>query len=194
MSGPAMFNDPPVRTEAMLALFRTVQKRLLLLTAAVAAVGAGVGWLVAGLPGVWGALVAAALGLVFMIATVATLRLVAGRGPELLQIVIFGGWIVKMVLVVLVMIWLRDLDFYDPGVLFGTLAAVVLGGILVEIVSVATARIPYVDVAMPEVSSVTADDESQAGPPPSTPDPRDDAESGASQPLVERREGGGERA
>lgn len=194
MSGPAMFNDPPVRTEAMLTLFRTVQKRLLLLTAAVAVVGVGVGALVAGLPGVWGALVAAALGLLFMIATVATLRLIAGRGPELLQIVIFGGWIVKMVLVVLVMLWLRDLDFYDPRVLFGTLAAVVLGGIVVEIVSVATARIPYVDVAMPEVSSVTAEDDATDTTATAHPHPRDDAESRASQPAVERREGGREGA
>lgn len=155
MPGPVMFNDPPVRTDAMLALFRRVQKRLLLLTAAVAVVGALIGFLVAGLPGVWGALVAAALGLLFTVTTVATLRLVAGRGPELLQIVIFGGWVLKMVLVVVVMLWLRDLDFYDRGVLFGTLVAVVLGAVAVEIVTVVTARLPYVDVEMPDVSSVT---------------------------------------
>lgn len=165
MPGPAMFNDPPVRTEAMLALFRTVQKRLLLLTVAVAVLGVGIGALVAGLPGVWGALVAAAIGLLFMISTVATLRLIAGRGPELLQIVIFGGWIVKMVIVVLIMLWLRQLDFYSPGVLFGTLAAVVLGGIVVEIYSVATARIPYADVELPDVSSVTADEDRLGGTP-----------------------------
>lgn len=176
MPGPAMFNDPPVRTEAMLALFRTVQKRLLLLTGAVAVLGVGIGALVAGLPGVWGALVAAAIGLLFMISTVATLRLIAGRGPELLQIVIFGGWILKMVIVVLVMLWLRDLDFYDPAVLFGTLAAVVLGGIVVEIYSVATARIPYADVALPDVSSVTAAENGSTAVPPSASEPRDHAD------------------
>ena len=179
MSGPAMFNDPPVRTEAMLALFRTVQKRLLLLTVAVAVVGALIGFLVAGLPGVWGALVAAALGLLFMITTVAMLRLVAGRGPELLQIVIFGGWIVKMVIVVLVMLWLRDMDFYDPGVLFGTLAAVVLGAIIVEIYSVATSRIPYADVELPDVSSVTEGDGAPPRAAPAPAGPHDHADSGA---------------
>lgn len=180
-----MFNDPPVRTEAMLALFRTVQKRLLLLTAVVAVVGGGIGLLVAGLPGLWGALVAAALGLIFTITTVAMLRLVAGRGPELLQVVIFGGWIVKMVLVVLVMLWLQNLDFYHPGVLFGTLAALVLGAVIVEIVSVATSRIPYADVELPSVSSVTGDDAGPARPQASAPDPRDDAESTPSQTADE---------
>lgn len=177
-----MFNDPPVRTEAMLALFRTVQKRLLLLTAAVAVLGVGIGALVAAMPGVWGALVAAALGLLFMITTVATLRLIAGRGPELLQIVIFAGWIIKMVIVVLIMLWLRDLDFYSPGVLFGTLAAVVLGGIVVEIYSVATARIPYAETELPDVSSVTAEEERPTAAPPSSSEPRDHADPGTGTP------------
>lgn len=189
-----MFNDPPVRTGAMLALFRTVQKRLLLLTAAVALVGAGVGMLVAGLPGVWGALVAAVLGLLFTITTVAILRLVAGRGPEMLQIVIFGGWIVKMVVVVLIMLWLRNLDFYDPAVLFGTLAAVVLGAIVVEIVSVATARIPYADVELPKVSSVTGEGTDAAERSPSGPDRRDGADSAPTAPANEPREGGSDPA
>lgn len=189
MPGPAMFNDPPVRTEAMLALFRTVQKRLLLLTAGVAVLGVGIGALVAGMAGVWGALIAAAIGLLFMVTTVATLRLVAGRGPELLQIVIFGGWIVKMVIVVLVMLWLRDLDFFDPAVLFGTLAAVVLGAIVVEIYSVATARIPYADVELPDVSSVTRQEDGPSEAPPSASEPRDhadpDAEAASGTPGTE---------
>ncbi len=161
MTGPAMFNDAPVRTEVMLALFRTVQRRLLLLTAATAVLGAGVGALVAGVPGVWGALLAAALGLAFTLTTVALLRFVAGRGPEILQLVLIGGWIVKMVLVVLVMLWLRELDFYHRGVFFGTLVVVVLGAVVVEIGTVATSRIPYVDTPMPttaeDVSSLTGE-------------------------------------
>lgn len=147
MSGPVMFNDPPVRTEAMLALFRTVQRRLLLLTAVVAVLGAGVGLLVGQLPGVWGALIAALLGLVFTFTTVATLRFLAGRGPELLQLVLVGGLLVKMVLVVLVMLWLRTQDFYHRGVFFGTLVVVVLGAVVIEMYSVATARIPVVEPA-----------------------------------------------
>lgn len=188
MSGPVMFNDPPVRTEAMLALFRTVQRRLLLLTAVVAVVGAGVGLLVGQLPGVWGALIAALLGLVFTFTTVATLRFLAGRGPELLQLVLVGGLVVKMVLVVLVMLWLRTQDFYHRGVFFGTLVVVVLGAVVIEMYSVATARIPVVEpatdaaVAPPSgtpqsgVSSVTRSVDEGAATTASATEPREQAD------------------
>ena len=160
MSGPMMFNDPPVRTEAMLALFRTIQRRLLLLTAGVAVLGVLVGLLVAQTPGVWGALLAAGLGLVFTFTTVATLRFLVGRGPELLQIVLIGSWLIKMALVVVLMLWLRSQDFYDRGVFFVTLAVVVIGAVAVEIGTIATARIPVVEPSppvAPDVSSVTPD-------------------------------------
>lgn len=156
MSGPVMFNDAPVRTEAMINLFRTVQRRLLLLTAVVAVVGAGAGALVGRAAGLWGALIAAALGLAFTFTTVALLRWVAGRGPEILQLVLIGGWLLKMVLVVVLMLWLRNEDFYHRGVFFGVLAVAVVGAVVIEIHAVATARLPTVTPA-PDVTVVTPD-------------------------------------
>lgn len=175
MTGPVMFNDPPVRTEAMLTLFRTVQRRLLLLTAGAAVLGVLVGLLVAGGPGVWGALLAAGLGLVFTFTTVATLRFLAGRGPELLQIVLVGGWLVKMALVVVVMLWLREQTFYHRGVFFGTLVIVLLGAVAIEMYSVATARIPAVEAATGDVSRVTTQPAEGAGTTPADGEPRQDA-------------------
>lgn len=175
-----MFNDPPVRTEAMLALFRKIQRRLLLLTAAVAVLGVLVGLLVAQTPGVWGALLAAGLGLVFTFTTVATLRFLVGRGPELLQIVLIGSWLIKMALVVVLMLWLRNQDFYDRRVFFLTLVVVVIGAVVVEIGTIANARIPAVEPGeppAPHVSSVTLADEHSAGQPPSGEERRDLAES-----------------
>lgn len=153
-----MFNDAPVRTEAMLALFRTIQRRLLLLSAAVAVVSVLVGWLVAQTAGLWGALLAAGLGLVFTFTTVAILRFLVGRGPELLQIVLVGSWLLKMALVVLLMLWLRNEDFYHRGVFFLTLVVVVVGAVAVEIGSVVTARIPAVEPPKPDVTAVTPGD------------------------------------
>lgn len=175
MTGPVMFNDPPVRTEAMLALFRKIQRRLLLLTAAVAVLGVGIGYLVAQVPGLWGALIAAGLGLVFTFTTVATLRFLVGRGPELLQIVLIGGWLIKMALVVVLMIWLRQQDFYDRPVFFLTLVVVVVGAVVVEIGTIATTRIPTVEPASADVSSVTQEPARRAEAAPSEADPRDDA-------------------
>lgn len=171
-----MFNDPPVRTDSMLSLLRRMQRRLLLLTAAAAALGAVVGLVVAQLPGVWGALLAAALGLAFTFTTVALLRFVAGRGPEVLQLVLIGGWIVKMVLVVILMLWLRTQDFYDRGVFFGVLVVVVLGAVVIEIGSVATSRLPYVDAPAPQVSSITPPGGGAEPQPARSPEPREPAE------------------
>lgn len=197
MTGPVMFNDAPVRTEAMLSLFRTIQQRLLLLTLAAAALGAAIGFVIARLPGVWGALLAAALGLVFTIATVALLRFVAGRGPELLQVVLIGGWIVKMVLVVLVMLWLREQDFYHRGVFFGTLVVVVLGAVAIETWSVATAQIPHVEPRPAQtsddddldVSSVTPDPAPSLVVEDGSADPQGTADDGGPRPIQGRSSG-----
>lgn len=145
----------------MIDLFRQVQRRLLTLTGIAAVVGVGIGLLVAQAAGAWGALMAAGFGLAFTFTTIALLRLVAGRGPELLQVVLLGGWILKLVLVVLIMLWLANQDFYHRGVFFGTLVAVVLGAIAIEIWSVATTRMPYVDAATDQVSRVTPDAEAK---------------------------------
>ncbi|WP_156224526.1 hypothetical protein [Pseudactinotalea suaedae] len=179
MSGPMMFNDPPVRTEAMLALFRTIQRRLLLLTAGAAVLGVLVGLLVAQTPGVWGALLAAGLGLVFTFTTVATLRFLVGRGPELLQIVLIGSWLIKMALVVVLMLWLRSQDFYDRGVFFVTLAVVVIGAVAVEIGTIANARIPTVEPGRPlaaDVSRVTPERDPGAPQPPADEERRNRAD------------------
>ena len=89
-------NDRYIRTQAVLTLIRTVLRRLLLASAAVGVLGVLIGLLVGGLPGVWGALIAVAISVLFTGATVATMYAVTGRGPELLQIALLGGWILKM--------------------------------------------------------------------------------------------------
>ncbi|TDE96030.1 hypothetical protein EXU48_07255 [Occultella glacieicola] len=152
MSEPTFLNDKYIRTSAVLDLIRRVLKRLLLAGAAIAVVGAVVGLIAAGLPGLWGALVAVAIGLVFTATTVAALYLVAGRGPELLQVVLLGGWIVKMGLLALVLLWLREQDFYSLPVFLVTLFVQVIVAVVVELYTVVTARIPYVT---PEATAST---------------------------------------
>lgn len=134
-----------VRTDDLLALLRTIQRRLLIGMGTVLTLGVLVGLLVDGVRGVLGALVAGLLGVVFMAATVASLRMLAGRAFELVQLVLLGGWIVKMVIVLLVMLWLRQQDFYNPVVFFGVLAVVVITAVGIETHAVASARLPYVE-------------------------------------------------
>ncbi|WP_159619547.1 hypothetical protein [Ruania rhizosphaerae] len=174
MPEPAFLNDRYIRTDAVLALIRTVLRRLLLASAGIAAVSVLVGALVAGLAGVWAGLLAAGISLVFTATTVLALYLVAGRGPELLQIVLLGGWLVKMALLAVALLWLRDQDFYHRGVFLGTLFVAVIAAVLVELITVASSKVPYVT---PQ-SAVASQDGSQADVGPG--DDRADAPAGES--------------
>lgn len=145
MPEPAFINDRYVRTNAMLSMIRRVLWRMLLTTAAIAALGALIGYLIAGLAGVWGSLLAAGIGLFFTGTTVLLIYLVVGRGPELLQLVLLGGWILKMAVVFVLLLWLRQLDFYHRGVFVGAIVVLAMALLIVELVTVLNARIPAVD-------------------------------------------------
>lgn len=145
-------NDRYIRTHAVLTLIRTVLRRLLLASAAIGVLGVLVGLLVGGLPGVWGALIAVAISVLFTGTTVATMYAVTGRGPELLQIALLGGWILKMGLLALLLLWLRTEDFYHLGVFLATLFVAVIVALVVEVGTVATARIPHVAPSSTEPS------------------------------------------
>jgi len=142
---PSPENTGYVRTDSMLGLIRTMLLRLMLVSAAITVLAVGIGYLVAGTPGVWAALIGAAISVVFNGATVLSMYLVAGRSPELLQIVLLGGWLVKMALLVIVLVWLREQTFYHKGVFVATLVVVVVAALMVEVVTVLRARIPYVE-------------------------------------------------
>ena len=144
MPEPAFLNDRYIRTNAVLTMIRTVLRRLLFASAVIGVLGVGVGLLIGGVPGLWSALLATAISVLFTGATMASLYAVVGRGPELLQIVLLGGWILKMGLLALLLLWLRTEDFYHRGVFLATLFVVVIAGLVVEIGTLLTTRIPYV--------------------------------------------------
>ena len=150
-----------IRTPELLALIAKVMRRLVWVTAIAGGAGVIIGTVFFGLPGLWAALIAAAIGIVFTATTVAGLHLAAGRGQELLMMVLLGGWLLKMIVLGGVFFWLRDQTFYHMGIFVGTVLAVVIGALIMEMVTVATARIPYVGV-----SSVTG---SSAGVAPGAP-------------------------
>src|SRR5690625_452411 len=132
----------------MLSMIRRVLWRMLLTTAAIAALGALIGYLIAGLAGVWGSLLAAGIGLFFTGTTVLLIYLVVGRGPELLQLVLLGGWILKMAVVFVLLLWLRQLDFYHRGVFVGAIVVLAMALLIVELLTVLNARIPAVDPSL----------------------------------------------
>lgn len=165
MPASSSANSGYVRTDSMLTVIRSMLARLALVSAVITVLAAGIGYLVADLPGIWAALIGAAISVLFNGATVLSMYLVAGRSPELLQIVLLGGWLVKMVVLVIALVWLREQSFYHRGVLVATLIVVVIAALLVEVTTVLKARIPYVE---PAGSAPATDGESRLDTPAET--------------------------
>jgi hypothetical protein len=122
--------------------------------AAVAVVAGGIGYLVAGGPGLVGGLLGAALSAVFLGLTAVSM-LVAGRvakgdstHPVFFGIVI-GVWLLKLVVFIIVEVLLRGQPWFDPLVFFLSIVVVVIGSLALDGVAMYRARVPYVDVALP---------------------------------------------
>lgn len=122
---------------------------------AAAVIGGAIGYLVAGVPGLLGALVGAALAAVFLGLTTVSM-LIAGRvtrgdstNPVFFAIVL-GPLGLKLVLFLVLALWLRGQTWIDPGVFAFTAIAAVLGSLIGDAIAFSRARVPYVsDVKLP---------------------------------------------
>lgn len=114
--------------------------------ALVIGVGTGVvGLVVAGTGGLWSGLVGAVLSLLFLgitaVGILASGRL--ARGDSLVAMaVLMGGWFLKLVLFVIVMILIAKQPWVVPGVLLASIVGTVMVTLLVDCVVVARSRIP----------------------------------------------------
>jgi hypothetical protein len=125
------------------------------LTAAMLVVGGGVGFLVAGIPGLVSALIGAGLTAVFMGFTAGSIllaaRLTKGDGLNpLFYGVVLGVWALKIIVFFLIMWGLSGVAYLDARILFGSVIVAVAGSLVVDLLAFARARVPYVsDVELP---------------------------------------------
>lgn len=136
-----------------------------ILTGAIAILGSLVGYLVAGTPGLLSALVGAGVTAVFMGLTAASILIAmrvtrAEPSPTLFFGIILGSWLLKLIVFILLMLWVRGADFLEPMVVFVAILAAVIGSLVADVVAFLGAREPYVDVELPGA----VDDEAPAGP------------------------------
>lgn len=96
-----------------------------------------------GLPGIWGVVVGAAIGGGFVLATAASVLLTAHTSPTTTQAVVLGGWLLKMVVLLIVMLGIRDMDFYDHLSLFATIVLVLLAVLGSEVWGIMTSKMTY---------------------------------------------------
>lgn len=127
-----------------------------LLAAIILVVSAVLGLVFAGVPGLLGALIGTLMAVVFMGITAASI-LLANRfsGSDLFVGAFFGivlgGWLLKFIVFIVLVVLLRDASWLDTTVLFLSLVAGVIASLVVDVLVVAKSRLPYVsDVELPK--------------------------------------------
>lgn len=122
-------------------VFSLVLKQGLLLVAAIAVVGGGLGWVFAGVKGLISALIGAGLALLFSSLTALSVRFGGSLSLGGFFGVVLGGWIVKLVGFVVLIALLKGADFIAGPVLFFTLVASILGTLVIDSLIVLRSRI-----------------------------------------------------
>lgn len=133
------------RGAAEQAMLRAALRDGLILVAALAVLGSLVGLLAAGVPGLWGGLIGAAIAAFFCGTTVWSMLYTVGKGATAMGAVVMGTWIAKMVVLVAVLLVLTRFDFYDRVVLFVVLLLGAVGAALLDYRAVKNGRVTYVE-------------------------------------------------
>ncbi|MBG6239667.1 fructose-specific phosphotransferase system IIC component [Mycetocola sp. CAN_C7] len=134
------------------AVFRTILVWGGLLTLAIAVLASGIGFLVDGTNGLVSALVGTLMSAVFLGITGASI-LFANRfyGRDMYVPIFFGvvmgGWIVKFIVFLVLVVVLKEQTTLNTTVLFLSILASVIGGLVIDVVVIARSRIPYVSDA-----------------------------------------------
>ena len=114
--------------------------------AVVLAVVAGVvGLLLRGTPGLWGALVGAAVAAGFVLFTAVAVLLTRHLEPTVAGAVLLGSWIVKLLALIVVLALLRGVDALDRTTLGVVVIVAAVGLLGLETAAVVRSRVPYVD-------------------------------------------------
>ncbi|MFE6925898.1 hypothetical protein ACFVAV_33145 [Nocardia sp. NPDC057663] len=99
---------------------------------------------VAGTPGLWGALLGAAIGGGFILTTVVAVLLGAKLPPSTAGLVMLVSWVGKMLVALLVIAVLNQFDFYSRPALFFTVVGALLIVLGAETYGVVSQKVPYV--------------------------------------------------
>lgn len=96
------------------------------------------------LPGIWGVLLGVAIGGGFVLATAVSVLATANTSITTTAAVIFGGWLIKIIVVLMLLLWLRGFDFYDTAAFGVTTIAALVVALIAETWGVLTVRTAYV--------------------------------------------------
>jgi hypothetical protein len=105
-----------------------------------------IGYLWSGQAGLWGALLASILAGSFFAITGVVALVTANLDLQYLGFAVLGSWLLKIVVLLGALFWLRSQDFYDRPIFFITLLLETVVLLVLEAVLVTRAPVPYVEV------------------------------------------------
>lgn len=110
-----------------------------------------IGHFVSGMPGVIGSAIGAFIAGALSCLTIGSIAVANHRfihRPDFVVIffgIVAGGWLLKLVLFIVAVVVLKDQTWLDPRFLFFGLVAGIVASLVIDVVVVAKARLPYVD-------------------------------------------------
>ena len=93
----------------------------------------------------WGILLGGGLAWFFFASTAITALRTAATAPQLLGFIVLGSWLVKIILLLVALAWLRGQDFYSRPAFFATLLLATFATLTFEALITLKTRVPYVD-------------------------------------------------
>jgi hypothetical protein len=148
--------DPTDRTPTSNPVLRKALAWGGVLAAGVLVVSCVLGSLFAGAEGLAGALIGTLMAVVFMGITAASILLANRFASSDVFVgaffgIVLGGWLLKFIVFIVLVVLLRDAAWLNPTVLFLSLVAGVIASLVVDVLVVAKSRIPYAsDVELPK--------------------------------------------
>lgn len=98
-----------------------------------------------GMPGVWGVVLGTVIGGTFLFITIGLAYITAGKPPSVTAAVVLGGWLIKIAVLVLILVLIRDMDFYYNIAFFITIVLVTLVSLAAEAWGIAQENLTYVN-------------------------------------------------
>lgn len=108
-------------------------------------IGIRIGDAVDGSAGFWGSALGAIVAGLFFSVTAVIAVTTTKMGPDKLGFVILGSWLLKIVILMGVLAWLRTEDFYSRPFFFAVLVIQTMVLLALEAVILTRAKVPYVD-------------------------------------------------
>lgn len=142
---PAMTDQPaPSPRNAGL---RTAVRLGGLALVALAVISAVVWYLVDDTPGLWGALMGAALGGAFVLITAVVVIATAGTAPQTTAAILLGTWLLKLVVAIGVVAVIDRFDFYSRPAFAVTIIVALVVVLAAETWGILKTKTPYVEPA-----------------------------------------------